>query len=558
MSKRVYGIDLGTTYSCIAYVDEHGKPVVVPNTENELTTPSVVYFETPDNIVVGNGAKEVANIHPDRVVSTVKRHMGDPNYSFTVDGKTYRAEEISAHILIKLVQDAQKQTGDEIKDVVITCPAYFGPTQREATKLAGTIAGLNVLFVISEPIAAAIAYGMEQTTDQNILVYDLGGGTFDITLVAITAGEIVEKSTGGNNQLGGKNWDEDIVNYLARAFEEQTGTPAADLLADAEALQELMRAAERIKVRLTTAQSVMHKVHFQAGSATVEVKREKFDEITRPLLERTLGFTETMIARAKELGIAKIDNLLLVGGSTYMPQILEAVAKFKIDFKHFDPNQAVAKGAAIFGHKYVLEDMIKIRVAEVTGQSPIDVDLSKVSESVMEKAQQEVAVEQGLPLPGLRKLLDTTISTVASRSFGIVVIADEATEREEVRNLVVVEDPLPRKVSREFSTFYENQTEVELRVMQNHLRNGPEVPVALSDCEPLPIGVVVLPFERALPKNSRIEVTFNLTEDGRLFLKGLDLTTKREINAEFKTEAVISKEETERAKKRAKAMAAST
>lgn len=556
MTKRVYGIDLGTTYSCISYVDEHGKPVVVYNAEGELTTPSVVYFESPENVVVGRTAKEVAKIHPDRVVSTIKRHMGDPNYSFSVDGKAYRPEEISSHILMKLVRDAQAVTGDEIKDVVITCPAYFGPTQREATKLAGTIAGLNVLFVISEPVAAAIAYGMEMTKEQNILVYDLGGGTFDITLVSISGGEIAERSTGGDNLLGGKDWDDDLVNYMARAFEEQTGTPAADLLAEAEAQQELMGDAEKIKIRLTAAKSVMHRVRHGVESANINVSREKLDEITRHLLERTIGFTEKMIDRAKELGIARIDNLLLVGGSTYMPQVGEAVAKFGIEVKQFDPNQAVAKGAAIFGYKYVLEDMIKIRVAAQTGQSAEQVDLQTVPSTVRAKAEAAVATEQGVPLPGLRNLLSKRISHVASRSFGVVFIADRATKREAVRNLIVVEDKLPREVSRSFQTLEDDQSGVEIRVMQNHVLSKPDEEVALSACEPDPIGIVALTFERGLPSESPIEVLFNLTEDGRLFLRARDLTTHREVEAEFKTEAVMSKEEVEEAKSRAQSMAA--
>ena len=203
-NKRVYGIDLGTTYSCIAHVDEHGKPVVLPNSEGDLTTPSVVYFESEEDIVVGKAAKEVSSVEPDACASTVKRVMGDPHWEFDAHGHTYKPQDISSFILRKVVSDAELATGDKVEDVVITCPAYFGINEKEATKQAGVLAGLNVLYVIPEPTAAALAYGIEQEEDQVILVYDLGGGTFDITLIEIKAKEINVICTGGDHQLGGK------------------------------------------------------------------------------------------------------------------------------------------------------------------------------------------------------------------------------------------------------------------------------------------------------------------------------------------------------------------
>ncbi|MGC2776844.1 MAG: Hsp70 family protein, partial [Bradyrhizobium sp.] len=440
MSKRVYGIDLGTTYSCISYVDEHGKPTVLNSAEGEATTPSVVYFESTDNVVVGRTAKDVSVIHQDRVVSTIKRHMGEAGYEYSVDGKSYRPEEISSYILRKLVKDAAAVTGDEIKDVVITCPAYFGVTEKEATKQAGIIAGLNVLYVIPEPTAAAIAYGMEQTEAQNIIVYDLGGGTFDVTLIKISTGEITVIATDGDKHLGGKDWDDDIVAYLARAFEAETGTSAQELMNDLEAYQELLNDAEKIKIRLTSAKSVQQRVRHQAASAMVELTREKFDEITLPRLQRTVSLTETMIEEARKRGIGKIDKLLLVGGATYMPQVVERMGKFPFEIKQFDPNQAVAKGAAIFGYRCALEEMIKIHVSERTGQDVDDIDLAKVSPELKGDAERKVATEEGLALPGLKRLVDTKINNVSSKSFGVVVIADAASRREQVSNLVVVND----------------------------------------------------------------------------------------------------------------------
>jgi molecular chaperone DnaK len=243
--KRVYGIDLGTTYSCIAHVDEHGKPVVLQNAEGDSTTPSVVYFESADNIVVGQAAKEVVSIHPDLCVSTVKRSMGDPNWERTFQGQAYKPQDVSSFILRKVVGDTEKVTGDKIEDVVITCPAYFGVNEKEATKQAGIVAGLNVLYVIPEPTAAALAYGIEQTEDQVVLVYDLGGGTFDVTLIDIKAGEITVICTGGDRELGGKDWDDAVVSYLTQKFSEATGTPADALLEDMETYQELLNAAEK-------------------------------------------------------------------------------------------------------------------------------------------------------------------------------------------------------------------------------------------------------------------------------------------------------------------------
>lgn len=551
MSKRVYGIDLGTTYSCISYVDEHGKPTVVPNAEGELTTPSVVYFESPDNIVVGRTAKDVSVIHQDRVVSTIKRHMGDPTFEYSVDGKTYRPEEISSYILRKLVKDAAAVTGDEIKDVVITCPAYFGSTEKELTRQAGILAGLNVLYVIPEPTAAAIAYGMEQTEAHNIIVYDLGGGTFDVTLIRIATGEITVIATDGDVRLGGKDWDDDIVGYLARALEAEVGTSAHEVTGDLETYQELLNDAEKIKIRLSGAKSVTHRVRYQAESAVVELTREKFDEITLPRLQQTVSFTESMIERGKERTIGKIDKLLLVGGATYMPQIIERMSKFPFEIKQFDPNQAVAKGAAIFGYRCALEEQIKIHVAEQTGKKVDDIDLAKVSPAVKDAAARKVATEEGLALPGLKKLVDTKITNVTSKSFGIVVIADAATRHEQVSNLVVIDDTIPRELMRQFSTVDDNQTEVELRVMQNKQRTER---VELAECDADPLGTAILPFARPLPKGSPIEVTFCLTPDGLLSVHGRDITTGREIDAEFKTEAVMSPEQLEQAVSRALAM----
>ena len=543
--KRVYGIDLGTTYSCIAHVDEHGKPVVLQNAEGDSTTPSVVYFESTDNIVVGQAAKEVVSIHPDLCVSTVKRSMGDPHWERTFYGQAYKPQDVSSFILRKLVGDAEKVTGDRIENVVITCPAYFGVNEKEATRQAGLVAGLNVLYVIPEPTAAALAYGIEQTENQVVLVYDLGGGTFDITLIEIKGGEITVICTGGDHQLGGKDWDDAVVSYFAERFSEATGTPADALLEDMETYQELLNLAEKCKKMLSSRQSVTESIRFGGERIKVDLTRETFDRITAQYLERTLSLTDQELEKARRKGYDRIDKLLLVGGSTYMPQVIESVKKrFPFEVRQFDPNQAVAKGAAIFGYKCYLDEQIKIRVAGQTGQKADQVDLTKVDTSVIEKAQVDVAQAHGLSLPGLKAVVEKKITNVTSKSFG-VVLTDRQSRREFVRNLIQIDDPVPRSVTEPVFTLFDRQTHLLLRCMENKL---PQREVTLEDCTEL--GQAALAFARPLPKDSPVEVTFQLGPDGLLKLHGRDLTTGREIDAQFQTQSILSREEVEASRSR--------
>lgn len=553
-TSRVYGIDLGTTYSCIAYVDEHGKPVVVSNSEGQPTTPSVVFFESPGNIVVGKTAKDVAEMHPDRVVSTVKRVMGDPNWVFEYDGNTYHPQDISSFILRKLINDAQVVTGDTISDVVITCPAYFGVTQKEATKQAGILAGLNVRYVIPEPTAAAIAYGIEQSENQVILVFDLGGGTFDITLIEVKTDSITVICTGGDHQLGGKNWDEAVATWFAEQFSNEVGIPADNLTGDLETWQELLNSAESAKVALSSRTSYTQRIRYEADRAVVELSREKFDELTAHLLERTLSLTEELLATAQAKGFTKIDKLLLVGGSTYMPQVIDSVqAKFQFEVRQFDPNQAVAKGAALFGFKCYLDEQIKIRIADQTGGEAADIKVDEVAEEVRAKAERDVAQQHGLALPGLRNLTQRKISNVTSKSFGIVVMDPEVDE-ERVNNLIIVDEAVPQSISRQFGTYEDNQEGVMLRCMENTERVGADDrPITLDTSSE--VGTAELRFARALPKGSPIEITFSLAEDGLLTVRGMDLTTDQEIEAEFKTSAILTAEEVEGKKSRNMAIA---
>lgn len=550
-ANRVYGIDLGTTYSCIAHVDEHGKPVVVNNAENESTTPSVVFFEGPDNIIVGNSAREVSSVFHDRCVSTVKRAMGNPHWRQSFHGKEYSPQEVSALILRKLVNDAGNLTGDTIRDVVITCPAYFGLNEKEATRQAGEIAGLNVLYVIPEPTAAALAYGIVQDQDEVVLVYDLGGGTFDVTVIEIRDGNLTVVCTGGDHELGGKDWDEAIVNFLAHEFERETGCPAQDLLEDPETFQELLNQAETHKKGLSQRQSVTAKIHFRSESAKVELSRQKFDELTADLLGRTLDLTQQVIDKAEAKNVKRIDKLLLVGGSTYMPQVQQAVkGRFAMNVVQFDPNQSVAKGAAIFGQKCRLEEEIKIRIAETTGGPSAEVDLAKVDPKVLERATEEVARNNNMDVPLLRGQVARKIVNVSSKSFGIITLDNSRNPL--VSNLIQVDESVPRKVSKRFFTIDDGQTQVDLECMESTISNER---AEVEDCRKL--GEAFLTFRKGLPARSPIEITFELMADGLLKVHGLDLTTQAEVQAEFRTESILGREEVEEAKRHVRSLAVS-
>ncbi|MGA2127130.1 MAG: Hsp70 family protein, partial [Xanthobacteraceae bacterium] len=446
--KTVFGIDLGTTYSCIAYVDEYGRPVVVPNAENALTTPSVVYFETATNIVVGQAAKEVARIHPDLVVQTIKREMGNPNWVRSFHGKDYRPAEIAALILKKVAGDVERTLGKTVEDVVITCPAYFGNVEKEATKQAGIIAGLNVRFVVPEPVAAALAYGINSAAAETILVYDLGGGTFDGTLLR-TPGEVL--ATVGDHELGGRDWDEHLVRYLAQKFEDESGTPSGDLLADAQLYQELLSLAEAGKIQLSARESHTIRVRHDIEAVNVEVGRADFDRITEARLGRTIDLTRELIEEAKANSWS-IDKILLVGGSTYMPQV---DSRLQREFPALprlrkDPNQIVATGAALLGFKYQVDDTIK---------ALIDKGMSHP------EAIRKTADNVGVTPARVGDINRIEIKTVTARSFGIVVRDDD--DQEVVQNLVKVDDPLPAVIPRRFGTHADQQSSALIRVMEN-------------------------------------------------------------------------------------------
>lgn len=531
--NRVYGIDLGTTYSCIAYVDEAGKPVIVNNNEGSSTTPSVVHFESETSIVVGQSAKEVAMVYPDQVVSQVKRHMGDENWTHAALGKDWKPQEISALILRKVVGDAQNQLGgDPIKEVVITCPAYFGARERLATKQAGEIAGLDVKYVIPEPTAAALAYGMQEARDQTVLVFDLGGGTFDVTLVKILGRTIEVLATGGNKELGGKDWDADIANYLMADFARQTGIDLAVVSSSSESEQDFLKSAEDMKVGLSSATTRKKSFSSHGQSRPIELSRAKFDELTAPRLNEALDLTREMIDRAKQKGCEQIDLILLVGGSTYMPQVSEALRPLGIEIKSFQPNLAIAFGAALFGAKFGIGD---------PGGVPAFPDGTAGDKG--ESGKQE---RPTYTLPARKALEDIEIKNVTAKGFGIKVFND-GSDTPVVVNLVWKDDAVPVSKQERFGTHSNGQRQASLEVYENvHLRESGLTEFDLSNGLSL-IGEAQLVFAKPLPANSPIEVEFRLGPDGMLAVQGRDLTTNAVIEAEFKTECIMTKEEVQQA-----------
>jgi len=534
-TSTIFGIDLGTTYSCIAHIDEYGGPATIPNAEGERITPSVIYFEG-QNRVVGKEAKNVAVLHPDQVVEMVKRQMGKRDWIFFYDGVEYSAEEISSYILRKLVSDAEAFLGIKITDVVITCPAYFGINEREATAKAGEITGLNVRSIINEPTAAAIAYGLHEDEDQTVLVYDLGGGTFDITMIDIKSSEINVIATGGDHNLGGRNWDEIVVNYLAEQWKAATGS-GEDPLDDPETTQDLFMRAEQAKVSLSAKEKTEVAVVHAGRREKITLTREKFDELTANLLERTVEYTHSMLKEAEKKGYTHFDQILLVGGSSKMPQVPGRLRKeFNLDPRIFEPDEAVAKGAAWYGQKLALGDMIKTRIDTWGGQETAE---------TTRRAQQEVADEMGWTLPSVQKYMAREFTNVTSRSFGVVSL--DRDRKEGVSNLILVNTSLPATTTQRFGTVDDNQENAEIRIMET---TNPAERVEVSDCEE--IGNALLELPQGLPANSPIEITFTLDEQGRLHAVAREVSANRTVEVEIQTARVISQEKLEEAKARSK------
>jgi molecular chaperone DnaK (HSP70) len=534
-STKVYGIDLGTTYSSIAYVDEYGKPIIIPNDENERITPSVVFFDDGD-VIVGNEAKSNSELYRKQVVSFVKRAMGDPNFLFEYNGKTYKPEEISGLILRRLVNDAKQHTGEEITDVVITCPAYFGINEREATRVAGVIQGLNVRQILNEPTAAAITYGMTENAEKKIvMVYDLGGGTFDITMIDITPESIEVICTGGDHNLGGKDWDDAVIQYLASQFQQETGLDD-DILEDADTSQSLRLAAEKAKKTLSVRDKTRIPITYKTKKSGLELTKQKFEEITKNLLDRTISLTREMLDEAKKKGYETFDEILLVGGSTRMPQVVERLKKeFSLEPKLCDPDEAVVKGAALYGWKLSIKDEAFIkRIAAEKGKSVKEVKEApreEISEDTEEKVGQAAADDTGLTRETAEHS-KKTIKNVCSKSFGVFQDVWGS-----VLNLIIKNTTVPVEITERFRTREANQDIMEFRLMESEVSER-----IISPQYAIELGKTSLSLPPGLPANTPIDLTFKLNEEGRLDITALELTDNRVVHITLETNSILQVE----------------
>lgn len=543
MAKYVYGIDLGTTYSCIAYVDETGRATVIKNSEGTNTTPSVVNFASPNQVVVGQAAKETAVIDPKNTVSLVKTLMGKSNFAISYNGEDKSPEEVSAYILRKLAEDAAKEIDAEVKDVVITCPAYFGTAERTATKNAGIIAGLNVLEIISEPVAAAIYYGCtREHEEKTFLVYDLGGGTFDVTIMSINSEKIEIICSDGDHDLGGKDWDSATMRYLADEFVSQKGY---DGDFDEYTQQDLRLKAEKAKQQLSAREKVPVMVDVVGERSRIEFSREKFDEITSALLKSTIDKTDAAISVAEHRGF-NVDEILLVGGSTRMPQVTRALEeKYGIRPKILEPDEAVAKGAAIHAVNVYINNQPTLSKWYGDDQGNVS------SASVLDPSNgvEQLSVDPAMMSIGGKR---RSIVVATTKSFAVEVIVDRKTRERKCCNMIIKNDPMPDgviTVSKILGTIDKNQENVEIVVYESDFMNE-----YFDVDEDYVIGTALLELPGNLPADSPVEITFSLNNEGILEVNGRDLTSNKEVHATMRSKFILSSETVEELKEKSKQM----
>lgn len=536
----VFGIDLGTTYSCISYVDEYGKPVVLKNSDGDHTTPSVVMVESADNIIVGMEAKRTIEVEPDKTVQFIKRKMGKEKDIVKLNGIEYHAPEISSMILKKIVKDANdelKQTGvikdgEEIKDVVITCPAYFGMNERQATKTAGELAGLNVLNIINEPTAAAISYGVSGgDKNETVLVYDLGGGTFDITVMNIAGGNISVVCTGGDDQLGGKDWDECLMEYVEERYEEENGE---DLSEDPETVAALYVDVETWKKALTSREKVNISVNGPAGRFREELTRQKYEELTRDLLNRTKNLLDDVLATSAAQGypISRIDKVLLVGGSSRMPQVAAMIQKdYGITPVLSDPDEAVAKGAAVYaGNEKAYNDFVQSE-AEKSGKT---VEEIKEDNLISGEIDKKFAISTAA---GGTSGVKLSITNVLSRTYGVGTY-NPAMNRDEITNMLKINSKLPAATTKEFSTVQDNQAGVVIDIYESR---STEDEIEIDGKTPL--TSVEMKFVRQVPGGTGVIMTFSLDNSGILHIIAEEQQNHSKLDTTFQLSNQMTDEE---------------
>ena len=535
----VFGIDLGTTYSCIAYIDEYGKAVVLKNREGKPTTPSVVMVESKENIVVGDYAKDSILTDHDKTVQFIKRKMGKECDTVELNGITYTAPEISAYILKKLAADANAelvQTGiildkEMIKDVVITCPAYFGMNERQAIKTAGELAGLNVLNIINEPTAAAISYGVSgKNKNETVLVYDLGGGTFDITVMNVSGNNISVICTGGDDQLGGKDWDESLMEYIVERYSEEYGV---DVSEDSETISQLYVDVEEWKRKLSSRESITVVVNGPEGRYREEITRVKFEELTHLLLHRTKNLLDDVLKVAADRGypLSRIDKVLLVGGSTKMPQVAAMLERdYHVTPIFADPDEAVAKGAAIYAANEKIFNDFVLEEAEKRGVSAEELKEENIRTGEVQRKFASSARGYGCT--------QIAITNVLSRTYGVEARDPSRGNVLRIFNELMINDSLPAKSTDMFSTVTDNQESVIFPLYESR---STDKDMDIEGRKPL--TEIEMKFKDRVPKGTKIEMTMALDNSGLLHIHAVENMYGTVLDTTFQLSNQMTEEE---------------
>lgn len=547
----VHGIDLGTTFSAIARTGPDGRPEVLAGMSGELITPSVVLFASPSEHVVGEGARREARLDPEHVCALVKRRMGDAEWRFVAHSKAWSAPAVSSLILTSLVVDAGFATGAEATAAVITVPAWFGDEERRATVLAGTYAGLEVVDVLSEPIAAALSYGFGRLaggpelskstgSSETVLVYDLGGGTFDATVIELADRRISVLAVEGDHQLGGADWDERVALHLARAFCADN-PDAEDPLDDSAGSQALVLAAERAKLQLSDVERTDVVVAHDGARATVPLTRAELDAMTAPLLRRTVDLTRACLAEAARRGVARVDRVLLVGGSSRMPAVAAALRReLDLDPQLHDPDLAVVRGAALYGEKKELERMVAADL-RTRGRLRDGAPLDDAASHDLDDACRRVADAYALPLAQVHRAVEIRIDTVVSRGFGVLAVNAEAG-RLEPSWLVHRNDRLPIRTTRSYGTMHTDQAEIELTVVEQQGQVESSRP---EDAKVLIVGRIA-DIPPGHVDGSEVRVTFAMGFDGVLHVTAFHVDAAIPLTLTATTGATLSQAEVAR------------